>query len=347
MSVSAAASSGYTDPNQFAPVFASENATTAATQKQQDAKHLTLFGEGDDEPSFWDLLDVINPLQHIPVVNTLYQELTGDKIGVGARLAGGALFGGPIGLVASAIGCIVEEETGDDIGGHVMALFKDDAASDSAVASETPASPSPDTPATAQAVTTDKPKQMAAIAPQEESALPAIPMPETPTPTAATAAAAATPAAMMFSADGLVTPQTAAATAPAVTTPVVASIKPMPLNTASAPRFMAPPSRTISAAEQAPPPVTVPVSGGSSRSNVPVTGRSPLTGHTPDPIAVQKAMAQQGLTPGTQHPMLPSANPAGGSSDWLQSMNTALDKYQKAGNLAARAENPATIQTLQ
>jgi hypothetical protein len=110
---------------------------------------------------------------------------------------------------------------------------------------------------------------------------------------------------------------------------------------------MAPPSRTISAAEQAPPPVTVPVSGGSSRSNVPVTGRSPLTGHTPDPIAVQKAMAQQGLAPGTQHPMLPNANPAGGSSDWLQSMNTALDKYQKAGNLAARAENPAAIQTLQ
>ena len=97
MSVSAVASSGYSDPNAFVPVFASENSTTAAEQKQkQQQANLTVFAEGNDNPSFWDLLDVINPLQHIPIVNEIYQELTGDKIGVAARLAGGTLFGGPV-----------------------------------------------------------------------------------------------------------------------------------------------------------------------------------------------------------------------------------------------------------
>ena len=38
---------------------------------------LSLWGE--DGFDFWDVLDVINPLQHIPFVNTLYREMTGDE----------------------------------------------------------------------------------------------------------------------------------------------------------------------------------------------------------------------------------------------------------------------------
>jgi len=75
--------------------------------------------------SFADMLDVINPLQHIPVVSTLYRELTGDTVSSGARMAGGALFGGPIGLVASIIGSIVEEETGKDLGANLFASVTD------------------------------------------------------------------------------------------------------------------------------------------------------------------------------------------------------------------------------
>lgn len=71
--------------------------------------------------SFADMLDVINPLQHIPGVSTLYRAITGDVIGAGAQIAGGAIFGGPIGLVASIANLIFEQETGKDIGGHVMA----------------------------------------------------------------------------------------------------------------------------------------------------------------------------------------------------------------------------------
>lgn len=84
----------------------------------------TAGGEAADEDySFWDLLDVINPLQHIPVVSTIYRELTGDEIRAPAKLAGGALFGGVIGLAASAMDVILKEVSGRDAGEHVVALF--------------------------------------------------------------------------------------------------------------------------------------------------------------------------------------------------------------------------------
>lgn len=52
---------------------------------------------------FADILDVINPLQHIPVINYAYRALTGDSIATQNAVAGGALYGGPLGgLVALA-----------------------------------------------------------------------------------------------------------------------------------------------------------------------------------------------------------------------------------------------------
>lgn len=71
--------------------------------------------------SFADILDAINPLQHIPGISTLYRELTGSKIASGAKIAGDTLFGGPIGFISSLIGSIFEEETGKDVGGHLLA----------------------------------------------------------------------------------------------------------------------------------------------------------------------------------------------------------------------------------
>ena len=67
---------------------------------------------GADGPSFDDLLDAINPLQHLPIVGTIYRALTGDRLSDGARLAGGALYGGPVGLVAAMAGIGYEQATG-------------------------------------------------------------------------------------------------------------------------------------------------------------------------------------------------------------------------------------------
>jgi len=80
----------------------------------------TLFGK--DGLTFGDLIDVINPLQHLPVVSTLYRKFTGDDISPAARVAGDGLFGGVIGLATSLVNVAVEQATGGDIGDHVLAL---------------------------------------------------------------------------------------------------------------------------------------------------------------------------------------------------------------------------------
>ena len=73
--------------------------------------------------SFHDFLNIINPLQHIPVVGTIYRELTGDTMKPISNILGGALFGGVIGLAASGVDSIVEEVTGKDVGAHVLATL--------------------------------------------------------------------------------------------------------------------------------------------------------------------------------------------------------------------------------
>ncbi len=78
---------------------------------------------GADGLTFSDFLDVINPLQHIPIVSTVYRAMTDDEISPGARVAGGALYGGPIGLAVAAANAIVESTTGEDIGETLMAAF--------------------------------------------------------------------------------------------------------------------------------------------------------------------------------------------------------------------------------
>lgn len=79
-------------------------------------------------PDFFDFLDVINPLQHIPGVAQLYREITGDTIRPETKLAGGALFGGPIGFALSAVDAAVQAETGRDIGQTLLAAFEGEGA---------------------------------------------------------------------------------------------------------------------------------------------------------------------------------------------------------------------------
>jgi len=71
---------------------------------------------------FEDLLDVVNPLQQLPVVSSVYREATGETISIPARLAGGFLFGGPAGLIGSAAMVLFEEVTGDSVLGHLDTL---------------------------------------------------------------------------------------------------------------------------------------------------------------------------------------------------------------------------------
>ena len=72
---------------------------------------------------FGDLVDIINPLQHIPVVSTLYRNVTGDEIRGSGRVLGGAIFGGPLGAGSSLMNVVVKDSTGKDFSDMALSSF--------------------------------------------------------------------------------------------------------------------------------------------------------------------------------------------------------------------------------
>jgi hypothetical protein len=77
--------------------------------------------------SFSDLVDTLNPLHHVPILSDIYRRLTGDAISPQARVAGGTLYGGPIGGIASVLSLAVTGDAGHGIGDRLVAgLFGDD-----------------------------------------------------------------------------------------------------------------------------------------------------------------------------------------------------------------------------
>ena len=69
--------------------------------------------------SFDDLLDIVNPLQHLPVISTIYRHLTGDTIGLPEKIAGDGLYGGLMGLACSVGDTLFQEITGKSVGDTV------------------------------------------------------------------------------------------------------------------------------------------------------------------------------------------------------------------------------------
>jgi hypothetical protein len=66
---------------------------------------------------------IVNPLQHLPVIGTLYRAITGDTIGTPEKIAGDTLYGGLWGAVASIADTAFQAVTGKDFGDTVLALF--------------------------------------------------------------------------------------------------------------------------------------------------------------------------------------------------------------------------------
>jgi len=144
--------------------------TPARTSATTDVASATLDAKPDDGFSFDDLLDVVNPLQHIPIVSTAYRAITGDKIGDAAKIIGGGLYGGLIGLGSSIADVAFKDMTGKDFGDTVLAMFEGDDDKPVAVASAEPAA----TPATAP-VATQVPTTLVSAKPA-----PVTPAPVTP-----------------------------------------------------------------------------------------------------------------------------------------------------------------------
>ncbi|HEX5500882.1 MAG TPA: hypothetical protein VFX03_16715 [Thermomicrobiales bacterium] len=158
-------------PKKDASLAASVGPTTTVTSDGPDLWH-RLWGK--DGFSFATLLDIVNPLQHIPVVSTVYQKLTGDVASPGADLVGGALFGGPIGFALAAADSSIKNETGKDIGDHVLALF-DSGTGDAptAVAQAGDPSPAPAKPPITSAAASSAEAAARDAAPKASDAAPA------------------------------------------------------------------------------------------------------------------------------------------------------------------------------
>ena len=84
------------------------------------------------------LFDIINPLEHLPIISTIYEHVTGHHMNPVARIAGDTLYGGPIGAAVGVANVISEKQTGKDIGENVVAMLsghnKHNAAPDTMVA---------------------------------------------------------------------------------------------------------------------------------------------------------------------------------------------------------------------
>jgi len=80
----------------------------------------------EHEGFFHHLLDVINPLQHLPIIGTIYRAITGDKMGPIEKIAGDTLYGGMWGAITSIADVAFEGLTGKSFEDTALSLFKGD-----------------------------------------------------------------------------------------------------------------------------------------------------------------------------------------------------------------------------
>ena len=94
---------------------AASNATSTASSDTNGNQH---------ESFFHHLLDIVNPLQHLPVIGTIYRAVTGEHIGAVEKIAGDTLYGGLWGAVSSVADVALEGITGKSAEDTVLAWFK-------------------------------------------------------------------------------------------------------------------------------------------------------------------------------------------------------------------------------
>lgn len=101
----------------FAALGKKNAAKTALSYRMENAasRQAEPFG-------FYDLLDMVNPLQHIPLVNVAYRKITGDEIRGAPQIIGGAIFGGALGAAGGLANVIIQEETGKGFTDNALAL---------------------------------------------------------------------------------------------------------------------------------------------------------------------------------------------------------------------------------
>lgn len=91
------------------------NAVTAVAEQSSILTQLADYSFGDNGIDLTDGFDTVNILQHIPLLSSIYQSSTGDTIEAAAKLGGGFLYGGTVGLAFSAADLAIEYMSGTSI----------------------------------------------------------------------------------------------------------------------------------------------------------------------------------------------------------------------------------------
>lgn len=79
------------------------------------------LASGEEPFGFGDLVDMVNPLQHIPLVNLAYRQMTGDEIRPIGKVIGGSLFAGPFGAGSALVDIGLKSGTGKDMSEYAFA----------------------------------------------------------------------------------------------------------------------------------------------------------------------------------------------------------------------------------
>lgn len=101
----------------------SETTSTASDDETKVAFAMTTLEKlsfGEDGLDLKDGFDIFNILQHIPIVSSIYQDVTGQDISVISKLSGGFFYGGPIGLAFSALDLLTESLSGSSINDSIV-----------------------------------------------------------------------------------------------------------------------------------------------------------------------------------------------------------------------------------
>jgi hypothetical protein len=105
----------------FSPSPVSQTAASTATSTSTASPDTN----GNQHESFFHhMLDIVNPLQHLPVIGTIYRAVTGEHIGPVEQIAGDTLYGGLWGAVSSVAEVAFEGITGKSAEDTVLAWFK-------------------------------------------------------------------------------------------------------------------------------------------------------------------------------------------------------------------------------
>jgi hypothetical protein len=88
----------------------------------ENPESVKLFLGEDGKFGFDDFLDIINPLQHIPLVNIAYRELTGDTVNGAAQLLGAIPFG-PLSVASNLADIAMRSETGAGLAENAIAMI--------------------------------------------------------------------------------------------------------------------------------------------------------------------------------------------------------------------------------